>query len=242
MLDVNTMYEMNDAERTFIETQTQKYNIDLSTKYTRRKTPHFTVLNLRKLFSTTLNRLSRDFITQMMNNMWMYMDKRQKCAILNAVLEIYPKENGYDNSFRNFVTKYVIWKILGASDEARMKPNPNMYKAKSKLILLKFNESISTEIATLINDHVSVLGSHDMPIHKEYGVMTKANILKYPERFWPYMAKLNETYGCSTLINSTDVKEVRRFQMILQYTMKVRFVTIGKSELASIFETYVKEP
>ncbi len=236
MLDDNTIDELNDAERTFIEKQTQQHHIDLTTKYKSRKSPRFTVLNLRNLFSTTLNRLSRVFITQMMNNMWMHMEKRQKGAISNAVLEIYPKENGYDNSYRSFVTKYVIWKISGASDESRMKPNPNMYKAKSKLIHLKLDESIPTEIAMLINDHVSVLGSHDMPTHKDFGVLTKGNILKYPERFWPYMVKLNETYGRSTLINPTDVKEVRRFQLIPQYTMKVRFVTIGKSELASILK------
>jgi hypothetical protein len=75
MLDDKTIDEMNDLERAFIEKQ--KHNIDLSKRHEKRKTPCLTVSDLRKLFGTTLNQLSRDFITHIMNNMWMYMDKRQ---------------------------------------------------------------------------------------------------------------------------------------------------------------------
>ena len=167
----------------------------------------------------TINQLGRRYCNMIRTSLTTHTETRQLRAIRIDLKKTFPK---WSKSALSYTTKYVQSSINNVQH-----PNASLYKDP---IVQTLDLTNNTYVQSLIQSHIKhlhpFLYTADIIVGPYKGYMKETNIERYPHMFFPYIVFLFQTI--ESIINKAP------FQIIPQYTMKARSLTIGKEQLTEI--------
>ena len=164
----------------------------------------------RMYMSQTINSLARRYITSIKNSFILHLRTRQVRAVR---FYVHRKHPGLSKSASSFLTNHIIWKIRGQP----IRSNPDSTKYKDG----------TTGLNVLTDDHDSFIASHltryerlaDMSCDGYVGYFSDRNIKKHTLDTWCFFMMRSKHHTQDSL------------QVVPQYGMKLRVITIGKNIL-----------
>ena len=174
-------------------------------------------------FVQLTNQLGRRYKTVILTSLTTHLLTRQKKTIRLTITNSYPK---LTKSMMNFLVRRLVWEIAGEPSES--KPDPARFKDK-KIETVGLKLLNSPALAGCVRLHKNALHTDNFKCDSYDGYLTDQNIKKFPHRFFSYCVFLFKEIK----INSEEDAKLP-FQLIPQFTMKTRSITIGKEQLVEI--------
>ena len=187
-----------------------------------------------KYFGSLLNQLGRRMHTMMMNSLWMHMDKRMYRAIHVSIksFNLFSEKTFTKKELKSvysFMTKQVMWEVSCSPETSYRKPNPSKYSmsvaaALETRISPLFREPLLHNLIQLHKSKLEHKGS--ITVDPEDGYFTDANIKEHPNIFFRYLVFLFDSIK--------NIEGKAPFQLVPQYTMKRRCITMGIDQTAEM--------
>jgi len=171
-----------------------------------------------KYLTETINQLGRRFHTMFMTSLQTHLQTRQKKNVYTFIQTLYPT---HSKSMNNYLINHILWPISGASLRSFTYPNANKYKdhlliSKNATILL--TSPADTTFIQTHRQHLQFPSTVVIDHNHEY--WTTKTFIQHPEHIFIYIR---------FLFNSLKETGSKVVQLIPQYTVKRRAITIGKS-------------
>jgi hypothetical protein len=180
-------------------------------------------------FGQLCNQLGRRMHTMVMTSLCRHMNSRRFQAIRTSIMSVFPMLN---KSVCSFVAKQVLWTLSGAPYSSCRRPDPVRYKDQ-RVQSVGIPLLDDPAIIDLINTHTSRFDHRDLEIDPDDGYFSDENIKSSPHIFFQYQVFLFQ--GLEQILHKAP------FQLVPQFTMKRRSITLGVEQVAELMQRLSKK-
>jgi hypothetical protein len=173
-------------------------------------------------FGQLYNQLGKRMLTMVMTSLCRHMNSRRSRAIRISIMNMFPK---LSKSVCSFLTKQILWSLSGAPTTSCRRPDPSRYTdPQVRIVGISLLED--PKIIELINAHTDQFQHRTLDIDPDDGYFSDENIKNAPHVFFQYLKFLFQAME-NILLKAP-------FQLIPQFTVKRRSITLGKEQVAEL--------
>ena len=188
-------------------------------------------------FGQLYNQLGRRMHTMIMTSLCRHFNSRRSRAIRLSVMAAFPL---ISKSVCSFVTKQILWMLSGDPDTSCRRPDASRYK-DPQVQIVGIPLLGDPKIIDLINVHIDRFDHQALftdqrtssVIDPDDGYFSDDNIKSSPHIFFQYLTFL---FQCMEHILTKAP-----FQLVPQFTMKRRSITLGVEQVAELMQRLSKE-